>query len=116
MLSRIDATWEEVALAEQVAFETVADEAEARKQVQALLTAYLSAAPSDDPLPAAVETRLTAPLVDPLSGANLGVPLLGIVDLVLEERTGPLIVGFKRPARAGPVSGRAFACRCRDRS
>jgi CRISPR/Cas system-associated exonuclease Cas4 (RecB family) len=101
MLSRNDAAWEEAVRSERVAFETIAEEAEARQQVQALLTAYLSSAPRDDPLPVAVETRLTAPLIDPASGEDLGVPLLGIVDLVLAESTGPLVVDFKTSGRSG---------------
>ena len=101
MLSQIDATWEAAAQAEQIVFETVAEEAEARQQVRALLTAYLSAAPRDDPLPVAVETRLTAPLIDPASGEDLGVPLLGIVDLVLADPIGPLVVDFKTSGRSG---------------
>jgi len=100
MLSRHDATWEEAAQAEQIAFESVADEAEARQQVRALLTAYLSSVPQDDPLPVAVETRLTAPLIDPANGEDLGVPLLGIVDLVLAEQTGPIVVDLKTSSRS----------------
>jgi CRISPR/Cas system-associated exonuclease Cas4 (RecB family) len=101
MLSRNDATWEAAAQAERIVFETVAVEAEARQQVRALLTAYLSSAPRDDPLPVAVETRLTASLIDPASGEDLGLPLLGIVDLVLAEQAGPLVVDFKTSARSG---------------
>ena len=101
MLSRIDATWEEATQTDRIVFETESDEAEARQQVQTLLTAYLSAAPRDDPHPVAVETRLTAPLVDPVSGENLGVPLLGIVDLVLADPIGPLVVDFKTSSRSG---------------
>ena len=47
------------------------------------MTAYLAQAPEDEK-PLAVETAVEAPLVDPMTGENLGIPLLGIMDLVLD--------------------------------
>ena len=44
---------------------------------------------------------MEAPLVDPFTGEDLGIPLLGIVDLVLDEQPGPLISDFKTAARGG---------------
>jgi putative RecB family exonuclease len=38
-------------------------------------------------------------LIDSWSGEDLGIPLLGVMDLVLEQDTGPLIVDFKTAAR-----------------
>ncbi|MHB9080368.1 MAG: PD-(D/E)XK nuclease family protein, partial [Pirellulaceae bacterium] len=40
------------------------------------------------------------PLVDPATGENLGVPLLGIIDLVLNGPEGAVIVDFKTAASA----------------
>ena len=40
-------------------------------------------------------------MVDPVSGENLGIPLVGIMDLVLDEPAGPLIADFKTTARGG---------------
>ena len=43
-------------------------------------------------------------LVDPETGEDFGIPLLGIVDLVLEEHDGPVIADFKTAARGGAPS------------
>jgi hypothetical protein len=48
---------------------------------------YLTTTP-DEPRPLAVECRLEAPLVDPDSGDDLGLPLVGILDLVLPAESG----------------------------
>lgn len=42
-----------------------------------------------------VEKAVEAPLIDPVSGENLGIPLVGVVDLVLPEIEGPVITDFK---------------------
>ena len=44
---------------------------------------------------------MESPLVDPLTGEDFGIPLLGIVDLVLDEQQGPVIADFKTAARGG---------------
>lgn len=46
------------------------------------------------------EVAAEAPLVDPDSGEDLGVPLVGVIDLVLDNVAGPLIVDFKTAARS----------------
>jgi putative RecB family exonuclease len=50
------------------------------------------------------ETAIREPLVDPASGQDLGIPLLGVMDLVVQEETGPVIVDFKTAARADELS------------
>ena len=42
----------------------------------------------------AVETAVEHPLIDPRTGEDLGVPLVGVLDLVLAENSGSLIVDF----------------------
>ena len=42
------------------------------------------------------------PLVDPKTGEDLGIPLLGIVDLVLDGAAGPTIIDFKTTSRSAP--------------
>ena len=42
---------------------------------------------------------MEAPLIDPVTGEDLGLPLLGIVDLVAEQDDGPVIVDFKTASR-----------------
>ena len=70
-----------------------------QKQACDLVTAYLAFAPKDEK-PLAVEVALEAPLVDPETGENLGMPLVGVVDLVLDGQSGPVICDFKTAARS----------------
>ena len=56
-----------------------------------LIEAYVSQIPADEPLPLAVETTPQSPLVDPVSGEDMGMPILGIVDLILDDSEGPVI-------------------------
>ena len=44
------------------------------------------------------------PLVDPFTGEDLGIPLLGIVDLILDKPDGAQIIDFKTSARGGTPS------------
>jgi hypothetical protein len=45
---------------------------------------------------------LEANLVDPFTGEDLGIPLLGFVDLILDNNDGPVIIDFKTSARSAP--------------
>lgn len=65
------------------------------------MTAYLAQIPADESKPLAVEAAVEAPLIDPATGENLGIPLVGIMDLVLPDRDGPLIADFKTTSRGG---------------
>jgi CRISPR/Cas system-associated exonuclease Cas4 (RecB family) len=47
-----------------------------------------------------VEVALEAPLVDPDTGEDLGLPLVGVLDLVLDGQAGPLICDHKTAARS----------------
>jgi putative RecB family exonuclease len=49
-----------------------------------------------EPKPIAVETSL----IDPVTGENLGIPLTGIVDLILDDDQGPRVVDFKTAAKS----------------
>ncbi|MFZ5831278.1 MAG: PD-(D/E)XK nuclease family protein [Planctomycetota bacterium] len=51
--------------------------------------------------PLAVGLAIEAPLVDPATGEDLGLPMLGIIDLVVDGSAGPTIVDFKTAARGG---------------
>jgi CRISPR/Cas system-associated exonuclease Cas4 (RecB family) len=50
--------------------------------------------------PQAVEVAAEAPLVNPITGENLGIPLVGVMDLVLEGEGGATIVDCKTTARS----------------
>src|SRR5258708_36505690 len=80
-------------------FERVAEDQACQRQAVELVAAYLQAVPANEPKPLAVEVSVEAPLVDPATGEDLGIPLVGIMDLVLDEEAGPLIVDFKTAAR-----------------
>jgi len=101
MLRRIRTSWGQAAGEERVRFKSAADEQAAMKQTVDLVAAYLAQLPANEPKPLAVEAAVEAPLIDPASGENLGIPLVGIMDLVLDEPAGPLVVDFKTTARGG---------------
>ncbi len=102
VLARIDETWEQAVAEEGMSFETTEQAAALRQQVANLVRAYLEQVPPDEPRPAAVEANLEANLVDPFTGENLGIPLLGIVDLIVDGDEGPVVVDFKTSARSAP--------------
>jgi putative RecB family exonuclease len=99
-LKQVDDLWEPNVASDSVAFASQADEETCRHQVIGLVTAYLHQATVFEERPSAVEVTLDAPLIDPRTGETLGIPLLGVIDLVLDESGGPLIVDFKTAARS----------------
>lgn len=102
LIARIDNTWDESVLAEEAAFENHAQQEALRQQTAELIAAYLQRVPADEPRPLAVEATMEVPLLDPLSGEDLGIPLLGIADLILDAEEGPVIVDFKTSSRSAP--------------
>jgi putative RecB family exonuclease len=97
---RLLESWDQATGEASMQFECAADEQALQKQTQDLLTAYIGQVPVDEPRPLAVEATMEAPLVDPLTGESLGIPLLGIVDLILDGQEGPVIADFKTAARS----------------
>ena len=102
VIRRMDAGWDQAAADEQMAFDSVAQETTLRQQVVDLVHAYLAQVPNDEPRPLAVEATMEVPLVDPFTGEDLGIPLLGIVDLVLDDADGPVVRDFKTSSRSAP--------------
>ena len=96
---RIDQSWAASVQAEGLTFESGYEERALRQQVFDLVSAYLGRF-AEDETPLAVETALETPLIDPTSGEDLGLPLVGVIDLVLDAPPGPVIVDFKTSARA----------------
>lgn len=102
--SRLDALFDSVDETEALPeFQNGEEELQCRAQARQLLAAYLQQVPTDEPRPLAVETRLEAPLVDPTTCEHLGIPLVGILDLVLPGANGPVIADFKTTARGGEL-------------
>lgn len=96
--------WEPEAAAQGMRFDSAAQDAALRRQAADLVGAYLVQVATEESRPLAVEAAVESPLVDPASGEDLGIPLLGIMDLVLEEPSGPVITDFKTAARnAAPL-------------
>jgi len=82
-------------------FDSVTEEQALQKQAIDLVGAYMGQMPIDEPKPLAVEVAVEAPLVDPITGENLGLPLVGVMDLVLNDPTGPLVCDFKTSSKSG---------------
>jgi hypothetical protein len=97
---RVVELWGDAAAADGVAFESAADEQASRNQTIMLLHAYLAQLPTNEPKPLAVETAVEAPLIDPMTGEKLGIPLVGVMDLVLPDVDGAVITDFKTTARS----------------
>jgi CRISPR/Cas system-associated exonuclease Cas4 (RecB family) len=91
--------WARLIDEEGAMFDSVADEQAMQKQACELVKAYLTAVPPGEK-PLAVEVALEAPLADPETGEDLGMPLVGVVDLVLDGNAGPVICDFKTAARS----------------
>jgi predicted RecB family nuclease len=97
---RLLESWAEMIDQEGMKFGSVADEQAMQKQAVDLVGAYLKAVPADEPRPLAVEAALEAPLVDPVTGEDLGIPLVGIIDLILDGHGGPTVIDFKTSSRS----------------
>jgi putative RecB family exonuclease len=93
-------SWAATVDEEDMRFENTAREIALQQQAIDLVTAYARQIPIDESRPLAVEVTVDAPLVDPATGEDMGIPLLGIIDLVLNDATGPTIIDFKTSSRS----------------
>jgi len=92
-------SWAALVDQEEMDFDSPDDEAAKRQQVVDLVRVYLDSVPKDEK-PLAVEVAAEVPLVDPTTGEDLGIPLVGVIDIVLDGQDGPLIADFKTAARS----------------
>jgi putative RecB family exonuclease len=97
---RMVESWGEAVEAEEAVFDSVADEEAFRRQASSLVNSYLAEVGDTEPRPLAVEASVETPLIDPMTGEDFGIPLLGVMDLVLPEETGPVIADFKTAAKS----------------
>jgi putative RecB family exonuclease len=97
---RLEDAWETLVDEDNMDFDSTQQETAMKEQASSLVAAYLAKMPPDEPKPLAVEATMEAPLVDPFNGEDLGIPLLGVTDLVLPGDDGPTIVDFKTSARS----------------
>jgi putative RecB family exonuclease len=98
IVTRMRDEWSIAAEEERVQFPKEGDSDKLMEKSCQLVLAYLSQIPDDESRPLAVETMLEVPLIDPETGEDLGIPLRGIIDLVLDERNGAVICDFKTAA------------------
>ena len=95
-----DDAWNRIMLSEPCQFDDADHEMKCRNQVVDLITTYLSEVNIAEEKPLLVEKRFEIPLIDPLNGEDIGIPLVGIVDLVLDGKNGPIVADFKTSASA----------------
>ena len=101
VVQRLDACWEALIAEDNMTFVSTDDESKLKDKAVELIRAYLGQR-GDEPAPMAVETTLQESLIDPFTGEDLGIPLLGIVDLIVPGDDGAVVVDFKTAAKSGP--------------
>jgi len=92
--------WNRAMQSEPCTFESAEQITKCQNQVADLVKAYLSETDIASETPLAVENRYEMPLVGPLTGEDFGISLVGVVDLVLDDGDGPVIIDFKTAASA----------------
>ena len=80
--------WGRSVAAEGMRFESTAEEAPLQSKVGELVRVYLAKVAGETARPMAVETAVETPLIDSRIGEDLGIPLVGVLDLVLEGARG----------------------------
>lgn len=96
----VDDAWDRAMTSEPCDFESDEKETKSKNQAVDVVRMYLSEIDIAAEKPIAVERRYDIPLIDPLTGEDFGITLVGITDLILESETGPVIVDFKTAASA----------------
>ena len=100
--SRMIDDWDETVDTESMQFDSTEEEGALKKQAVDLVAAYMEHTADALETPLAVETSMEAPLIDPETGEDLGIPLLGIVDLITDDRDGPRDLSTSRPPPGHP--------------
>ena len=97
---RIKKDWASAVEEELIAFSSIEEERQLQAKAVELVTTYLAQVSNDEALPISVEQRFAAPLIDPATGEDFGMPLVGIIDLVLGDGDRAVIRDFKTAARS----------------
>jgi putative RecB family exonuclease len=97
-------SWGRATAEEKIAFQSTGEEAQLLAKAGELVRAYLAKVRQETTPIRAVETAVNAALIDPRTGEDLGISLVGVIDLVLGEPDGSVIVDFKTAARADELS------------
>jgi len=104
--------WDRSVAVEEMRFRSVPEEAQLRSKLVELIRMYLAKVANETARPLGVETAAEAPLIDPRTGEDLGIPLVGVIDLVLKEDSGPVIIDFKTAARAQEMLELSYEIQC----
>ena len=81
-------------------FSSLLEERALQRQACVLLATYWEQRVPGEPPPLSVSEWVTAALFDPATGEDLGVNLVGELDLVLDGPAGPLIVDVRTASRS----------------
>ena len=95
---RLVESWGQVLAEEDMKFDSADRRAGIQKQAVGLVTAYLAYVPVNEPRPWPWRRRWKPHWSIP-TGEDLGIPLVGIMDLVLDDPAGPVIADFKTSAK-----------------
>ena len=93
--------WSTTAEQEQMEFRKPDASDKLKAKCQLLVACYLDEFAGTDEKVIGVESAMEATLVDPATGDRLGLPMVGVSDLLLETDDGPVLVDFKTAARGG---------------
>ena len=96
----VDNIWSNAMVEEPCEFDDDTQEAKCQKQILDLVFAYRKEINISHEKPIAMEKRFEVPLVDPSTGEDLGLPLVGVIDLLLETQEGVVVVDCKTAASA----------------
>lgn len=97
---RIADEWDQGVVDEDVSFGSADEEQKFRRQAADLVSAYVGQLPPDEGRPLAIEAAMESSLVDPRTGEDFGISLVGIVDLIVDDEDGPVIADFKTSSRS----------------
>jgi hypothetical protein len=97
----IDQHWSTAADQEGIEFKKQDASEKLKAKCQSLVACYWDKFADTDEKVIGVEAAMQAALVDPLTGDRLGLPMVGVSDLLLETDDGPVLVDFKTAARGG---------------
>jgi RecB family exonuclease len=96
----VNDAWNRAMASEPCSFDSVEQETKIKNQSIDLVTTYISETDIATERPLAVERKFETPLVDPLTGEDFGITLVGVADLILRNENGPVVVDFKTAATA----------------
>ncbi len=102
-------SWTTTLEEESMDWESTSEAEKTRYQAIDLVRTYIGEYADQPERIVAMEASLEAPLIDPANGDDLGVPLYGIVDLVLQEAETPLVVDFKTASAASAICEQAHS-------